>query len=155
MRSSSQIMLPLATTPTSGPTTTPNPCSNYTCNNDGDNCETDPDNTPHCQCPGNLDGYQHCDTGACSDSGIEITTSSSGLNPFYSPGYYGPNSTNFTAPTKDIFCSWTLTTSTGAGGYNATQSDFSKLDPATSKLIFYTPNGAVIQYVLSRLYNSV
>ncbi|XGW15443.1 hypothetical protein V3C99_001147 [Haemonchus contortus] len=136
---------PAPTTPTPGPTTTPSPCKAYECHNGATECETDSSNTPHCLCPGNLDGYQHCDTGACSDAGMSITTTSSTPIPFYSPGFYGPESTNFTAPTKDIVCSWTLQTSTGQGGYNATIFDFTKLDTTTSTLIFYTPNGAEVR----------
>uniref|UniRef100_A0A7I4YCH4 CUB domain-containing protein n=1 Tax=Haemonchus contortus TaxID=6289 RepID=A0A7I4YCH4_HAECO len=136
---------PAPTTPTPGPTTTPSPCKKYECHNGATECETDSSNTPHCLCPGNLDGYQHCDTGACSDAGILITTNSSITNPFYSPGFYGPDSNNFTAPPKDIVCSWTLQTSTGQGGYNATNFDFTKLDTTTSSLIFYTPNGAEVR----------
>ncbi|KAK5983403.1 EGF domain-containing protein, partial [Trichostrongylus colubriformis] len=103
------------TTTTSGPTTTPDPCSSYQCDNGGGDCQTDSSHTPYCQCPGNLDGYQHCDTGACSDSGIDIMTSPDTTIPFYSPGYYGPS--NSSAQETDISCRWTLITSTDGGGY--------------------------------------
>ncbi|KAK6030277.1 hypothetical protein OSTOST_03593 [Ostertagia ostertagi] len=126
---------------TSGPSTTPSPCSGYVCHNGGRGCETDPNNTPHCQCPGNLDGYQH----SCSDSGIIITTTPSDNIPFYSPGFYGPDSSNFTAPIKDILCSWTLQSSSGENGYDATKLNFTNLDSSTSTLTFYTANGAAIQ----------
>lgn len=137
---------PPASTTTETPTTSPGACSVYECDNGGGDCTLDKDSIPYCgYCPGNLDGRQHCDTGACLDSGMNVNTNATEpVIYFYSPGWFGPNK-DFKVPPQDLHCLWTLSSSTEGGGYNASQFDFSKLDSATSTLYFYTPNGAKIQ----------
>ncbi|RCN42862.1 hypothetical protein ANCCAN_11149 [Ancylostoma caninum] len=100
------------TTASPSPSTTPSPCDGYVCNNEGE-CAIDSEGKPYCKCPGNLDGYQHCDTGVCSDEPITIHTEKEKNVPFVSPGLNWTDNKSAIAQSNGITCIWKLESSEG------------------------------------------
>ncbi|EYB91374.1 hypothetical protein Y032_0206g1959 [Ancylostoma ceylanicum] len=126
---------PTSTPSTTDPpptSTTPSPCDDFICNNGG-KCASDSEGKPYCECPGNLDGHQHCDTGTCSDEAIAIRSEKEKMAPFVSPGF-NLTSKSTTPQSKGITCIWKLES---PSGYTADELDFAGLNTTTSKLKFY------------------
>ncbi|EYB91375.1 hypothetical protein Y032_0206g1959 [Ancylostoma ceylanicum] len=136
---------PTSTPSTTDPpptSTTPSPCDDFICNNGG-KCASDSEGKPYCECPGNLDGHQHCDTGTCSDEAIAIRSEKEKMAPFVSPGF-NLTSKSTTPQSKGITCIWKLES---PSGYTADELDFAGLNTTTSKLKFYYGEDE-IEYVL-------
>ncbi|KAL6727106.1 hypothetical protein Aduo_009012 [Ancylostoma duodenale] len=126
-----------STTAASSPSTTPSPCDDYVCNNEG-KCDIDSDGRPYCKCPGNLDGHQHCDTGVCSEEPITILIEKE-IVPFVSPGLNWTDNKSPTDHLNEITCIWKLES---PGGYTANDLKFDGFDTETSELTFYYGSGS-------------
>uniref|UniRef100_A0A1I7U8V6 CUB domain-containing protein n=1 Tax=Caenorhabditis tropicalis TaxID=1561998 RepID=A0A1I7U8V6_9PELO len=143
---------PPTTTTAPPPTTSPSPCANFTCPADpAGTCQLDSSNKAYCpNCIWNWDGYNHCDSVACSASGTNFTLDANGNGTWLSTGYNKSDSSSSVIPANSN-CVWNLPSVTFQLSTGTTDPPFTLkcLASQTVTIRFTSADGSFYQEIAS------